>query len=372
MILTLIEPYYTGSHSAWAKGYQKFSRHTVNILSLPGRFWKWRMHGGAVTLAKRFNAERIQTDMILATDMLDLCVFLAHTRELTAKVPIALYFHENQLAYPWSPDDRDLVQKRDAHYGFINYASALAADRIFFNSIYNKSSFIEGVKRLLNHFPDYKELATVGKIREKSIVLPIGLDLSALEKYRCSADSIPLILWNHRWEYDKNPQGFFKALTDVDDRGESFRLALLGENFRNYPEEFSIAGGRYGERVLQYGYASSLSDYAEWLWRSHIVPITSHHDFFGISLVEAMYCECLPLLPDRLAYPEIVPKKRFPELYYATDEELVTKLESLLHLADQTVMRRQMHQLAAEYRWEKMAEQYDEEFEKLVHFATHS
>ncbi|MCH6560361.1 DUF3524 domain-containing protein, partial [candidate division KSB1 bacterium] len=46
MNILILEPYFTGSHKAWAQGYQKQSKHRVEILSLPGNFWKWRMHGG--------------------------------------------------------------------------------------------------------------------------------------------------------------------------------------------------------------------------------------------------------------------------------------------------------------------------------------
>jgi hypothetical protein len=50
MKILLIEPYHTGSHAAWASGFATHSRHFVSTLTLPGRFWKWRMHGAAVTL----------------------------------------------------------------------------------------------------------------------------------------------------------------------------------------------------------------------------------------------------------------------------------------------------------------------------------
>ena len=58
--IVLIEPFYTGSHKAWAEGYQQSSQHNIHIISLKGIYWKWRMHGGAITLAKMFN-EYIKT-----------------------------------------------------------------------------------------------------------------------------------------------------------------------------------------------------------------------------------------------------------------------------------------------------------------------
>ena len=53
MDVLLIEPYFGGSHRAWAEGYVSHSSHAVELLTLPARFWKWRMQGGAATLAER-------------------------------------------------------------------------------------------------------------------------------------------------------------------------------------------------------------------------------------------------------------------------------------------------------------------------------
>lgn len=116
MQILIIEPYFTGSHKAWAEGYQNYSAHDVKILSLGGQFWKWRMHGGAITLANQFLEQGLNPDLILATDMLDVTTFLALTRAKTSPKPVAIYFHENQLCYPWSPEDRDVIQQRDQQH----------------------------------------------------------------------------------------------------------------------------------------------------------------------------------------------------------------------------------------------------------------
>ena len=55
MKILIIEPYFTGSHKKWAQEFQKHSKHDIDFLTLPGRYWKWRMHGGAITLAQKFN-----------------------------------------------------------------------------------------------------------------------------------------------------------------------------------------------------------------------------------------------------------------------------------------------------------------------------
>jgi glycosyltransferase involved in cell wall biosynthesis len=331
MKILLVEPYFTGSHAAWAEGYRQASCHQVEVLSLPGRFWKWRMHGGAVTLA-RLLLESTQTpDLILTTDMLDLSTFLALSRQRTAGTPVALYFHENQLTYPWSPADRDIAQKRDKHYGFINYTSALAADAVLFNSEYHQASFLAALPQLLRHFPDFNELDSVSQIRKKSRVMHLGLDLRRFDEYKLdegdrTAPQPPLILWHHRWEHDKRPEEFFKALTVLSEGGLDFKLAILGEQFSQQPEVFLTAKETLGRHIVQFGYVDSFGAYARWLWRSDIVPVTSIQDFFGASVVEAIYCNCFPLLPHRLAYPYIIPKPYHDHCFYEDFDDLVHRL----------------------------------------------
>ena len=85
MNIYLIEPYFTGSHRSWAEGYQQYSRHHVHLLTMPGYFWKWRMHGAAVTLAdslRKAFASDYPPDLLLVSDMIDLTTLLAITRQL--------------------------------------------------------------------------------------------------------------------------------------------------------------------------------------------------------------------------------------------------------------------------------------------------
>ena len=183
MKILLLEPYFTGSHKSWAEGYQSNSAHEIKIISLPGQFWKWRMHGGAITIAKEFLQSDFHPDLIIATDMLDLTTFLSLTRERTSHIPTVLYFHENQITYPWSITDRDVQEKRDVHYGFINLSSALAADHVLFNSQYHLDSFMSGGKKILKHFPDHQELDAIDQIQSKSQILYLGMDLVQFDAY---------------------------------------------------------------------------------------------------------------------------------------------------------------------------------------------
>lgn len=306
MKIVIVDPYLTGSHADWAGEYAKHSSHDIVVLGLKGRHWKWRMHGGAVTLARLFCEGNYEPDLILASDMLDLTTFLALTRQQTAGTKTILYFHENQITYPWSGSDPDRARERDVHYGFINFTSALAADFIAFNSAYHMHSFLGALQPFLHAFPDYNEESAAAGIAAKSHVLHLGIDLRRFDECRIETkpDQKPLILWNHRWEYDKNPDDFFRALFVLADAGLEFEVAVLGERFAEVPRIFSEAASRLGGRIVQFGFVDDFPGYASWLWKADIIPVTSIHDFFGVSVVQAVYCNTYPLLPNRLAYPE--------------------------------------------------------------------
>jgi glycosyltransferase involved in cell wall biosynthesis len=364
MKILVVEPFYTGSHAAWAEGYARHSWHDVSILKLSGAHWKWRMHGGAVTLARKFLLSRERPDLILATDMLDLSTFLALTRSITADTPCALYFHENQITYPWSVKDRDRRRNRDHHYGFVNFTSALVSDRVFFNSRYHMTSFLEALPAFLGRFPDQNEVVRINEIATKSYVLPLGLDLQWLDKLRQeSKHDKPLLLWNHRWEYDKNPDDFFKALGVLDQRGRAFDVAVAGEVFDVIPDAMEAGLARLGNRVVHAGFCEDRIEYAYWLWRADIQPVTSNQDFFGSSVAEAAYCNCLPLLPRRLAFPEL-----FDGDYFYDDlDDLVERLDDAVTNIGRTRARTRSPRKSIEkYDWHMMAPRYDKALNELA------
>ncbi|MCF8258575.1 MAG: DUF3524 domain-containing protein [Flavobacteriales bacterium] len=366
MRILIIEPFFTGSHRQWAEGYQRHSGHAVELLTLEGRHWKWRMHGGAVALAERFNASDSRPDLIVATDMLDLTTFLSLTRKRTARIPSAIYFHENQLTYPWSATDADVKLKRDMHYAFINYTSALAADHVLFNSHYHRESFLHALPGFLGAFPDHQGLSGVAAMGNKSGVLHLGLDLASLDGHRPEAherQQEAVVLWNHRWEYDKNPEQFFNALFTIKDRGLKFKLVVLGEQFKDSPAIFKEAKERLSGHILHWGHAESREEYARWLWLSDILPVTCQQDFFGGSVVEAMYCGVRPLLPMRLAYPEHLPSAAHSSYFYEGDP--TDRLHQLIADNDRDRTLGVRHSVE-HYDWGSMAVAYDRRFMEMA------
>lgn len=351
-----IEPYFGGSHRRFLEGLGKFSRHRLTTINLPARYWKWRMHGGAVTLAREAMELEGDFDFIFASDMLNLPVFLAITRGRFSATPVVCYFHENQATYPMPP-----YQKRDLTYAYINWASIEAADEVWFNSTYHRDEFFDELPRLLKHFPDYQNLDGVAAARQKSRVLEPGLDLAVFGEHQEAAGATPRVLWNHRWEYDKNPEAFFRALAEVKRRGISFELVLAGLNTRQQPAEFLQAREAFAGELVHYGYAASFAAYAALLWTSHIEISTARHEFFGMSCLEAMHCGCHPLLPDRLNYPNLVDQ----DFLYGSDNDLADRLAALLE-HPQRLEPERAARLAAPYDWSLRAPVFDTAFEQVA------
>ncbi|MFH0916725.1 MAG: DUF3524 domain-containing protein, partial [bacterium] len=52
LVVWALEPYFGGSHKYFLEGLERHSRHDLTLFTLPGRHWKWRMHGGALSLAR--------------------------------------------------------------------------------------------------------------------------------------------------------------------------------------------------------------------------------------------------------------------------------------------------------------------------------
>jgi len=375
MHIFALEPWYGGSHRNFLDGLVEHSRHDIHPITMPGRFWRWRMEGGGVTLARKAR-EAVEThgmpDLLFVTDMVNLPAFLSLTREMFTDVPVAIYFHENQLTYPLPPD-RD----RERAYSITNYLSALAADRVLFNSAFHQEEFTEALPLLLRDFPDFTNLHTVREIREKSEVLHLGIDLTAHDAFDTERvlrsggrGTPPVVLWNQRWEYDKNPTAFFRLMNRLDDAGSDFRLILAGKHFREQTEEFEQAFERYAERILHYGYAEDFSEYSRLLHRADIVVSTAYHEFFGVAMMEAIYCGCHPLLPDRLSYPELIPDTHHRPLLHAPilyndDDHLFNVLRSILDGEQRTLPPATLRKIPQRFDWAAHVDAYDSVFEEM-------
>ena len=377
MRVLVVSPYHGGSHASWGRGIERHSRHEIELLTLPDRFWKWRMHGGAATLARRFLADHQPPDVILATDMLDVTTFLALTRSVTANTPVILYMHENQLTYPLPAEGdsgpmRRQGGERDHHYAFVNFSSMLAADQVAFNSAFHRDSWFEALPRFLRHFPEHNELGSVDELRAKSTVVPVGIEADEIAAAAAATETAtpPLVLWNQRWEYDKNPALALRALRDVADRGADFQLAICGQAFAQSPPEFEDIGEIFGDRLVHVGFADD-EHYRRLLAQATLTVSTADHEFFGIAVLEAMAGGAFAVLPDRLSYPELIGgpqisgEARARCLYRSYDELVETVVWALQEPAAAAAVGRQLAANAGAFDWSRAAAAHDALFESV-------
>lgn len=315
MRILALQPYDAASHRAFLDGWQRHSRHTFDVLSLPAKHFKWRMRHAPITLATQIEAlaARGETwDALWCTSMLDLAA-LRGLSPAAAKLPAAIYFHENQLTYPTRHPD-----ERDAHFGLTNMTSALAAIASFqtsdgnippacvwWNSAYNRDRFLSALGGFLQQMPDNRLPGAVETIRQASAVHYPGIDLVGQGDMPGDPGEPPTLLWAARWEYDKGPELFFEALDLLEQRGVAFRLSVIGEQFGKAPECFEQAEKRFSDRIVRWGYQPTRQAYEQTLREADVVISTSQHEFFGLAIAEAISAGCVPVLPNALAYPEV-------------------------------------------------------------------
>jgi glycosyltransferase involved in cell wall biosynthesis len=363
--ILFIEPFFGGSHREFALGFQQYSRHDVTLATLPDRFWKWRMRGAGIYFARKIK-NIAEFDLIFTTDMLDLTDFTALAG--IKLPPVVMYFHENQLSYPLSEHHRSQGMQADLHPGFTNIVSAFAADRVLFNSQFHFNDFMDAAALMINRMPDFRPAWMLDEIRKKAFVLYPGCRFDE-GSWHCQEKELdpPLIIWNHRWEYDKNPEAFFGALEVLKHRNIPFRLGILGGGQGRVPEIFMQAAQRFEDEILVFGHVESRERYFQWLGRGAIAVSCAVQENFGISIVEAVRCGCMPLLPCRLAYPEIIPQGFHPEALYRTKTQFVEKLcDMLVNYESYLVVQEKLSACMAEFSWENLIQQYDNILDSMV------
>lgn len=302
MRVLALSPYHGGSHAQFFDSWLKRTPHEVTLLTFPARHFPWRMRQASVGFAEQ--ASRLfddgqRFDSCLSTSMMDTAEFLGLLPPMFRTLPLVTYFHENQLCYPVRKN-----LERDQHLSFINWASALSSDENWFNSRFNLESFVEELRVLLRKMPDEPSLDTIERIAARSRVMPPLVELDAVPRQTPG----PLhIAWVGRWEHDKRPDIFFAALRKLRQSGTDFRLTCLGQSFRECPDDFRSAPEEWNAQLEHFGYAPTRAEYLSRLGRCDVVVSSADHEFFGVALLEAVASGCIPLVPDRLVYPEIYP-----------------------------------------------------------------
>lgn len=332
MRILLLSAYDAVSHRQWREGLvAALPEHDWTVLALPPRHFRWRIRGNSLSwgVGERTVLSR-QFDGLVATSMVDLATLRGLVPSL-ATVPSLVYFHENQFDYPIS---------QAAHQGLepkiVNLYSALAAQRLVFNSDYNQQTFLAGVTTLLHKMPDAVPAGIVDALAAKSSILPVPLANDWFNSVRADKADELTIVWNHRWEYDKGPEIFFQALRLLLANKVPFRVHVLGQAFRTVPDMFAEMRGLLGDHLGQWGGVEDRDTYRAFLQQAHVVVSTARHDFQGLAILEAVAAGCIPLVPDRLAYPEwFADEYRYPSMLEESKQEALQLADKLSVLAIQ-------------------------------------
>ena len=211
--------------------------------------------------------------------------------------------HENQVEYPDDPERE--ADQRDVHFALTNLNSIFAADLVIWNSRWNLESFLAGLGQILHPcrgipFDDLEE-----RIRARSNVAWCPVEVPSPE-LPCPIEpsDVPLVVWPHRHEHDKGPDLLLELARSH--RNIPIRWALLGERFDRVPDAMSRFRQEFADSIVFDDYPNrqiyeSIIGTADW------VCSTARHEFFGLSVVEAMFAGCMPWVPAGLSYRELLP-----------------------------------------------------------------
>jgi len=92
--------------------------------------------------------------------------------------------------------------------------------------------------------------------------------------------------------------------------------------------------------------------------------VTSNQDFFGISSIEAIAAGCIPILPNRLAFPEHLSEENHQAYYYNTPQEFTDKLS--LFINQQPSSSPSLRNYILKYDLEIVVPRYDAFFENIA------
>jgi len=331
MQLIILEPFSTGSHEKFVKILSFIFPQSSSYYELEGKKWHWRLQCSAAIYATSIPHQSDGNFVLLASSMVNLADLVALRPDLQRCKRKVLYFHENQYAYPSSSSSSSSSQRQSQSQtktfnndGYAQVMSALVADVVLFNSLYNLNSFLAGLKQQMAMIPKDCRPPTkiLDQIQAKSRVLFFPIDRPLPYNPPQPLDSLHVV-WNHRWEHDKNPELLFSALAKI--RTRNICVSVIGEktNSNSFPSVFSTNMSHIN--LLHFGYVEDVDEYRSVLKSADVVLSTANQEFFGISMLEGVSYGAVPLAPNRLSYQELYPRK---ECLYNTESQLCKRLEN--------------------------------------------
>ena len=328
------------------------------------------MRHAAITFARdvaELSAAGQGWDLIFGCDMLNLAEFRALAPASVACQPAVCYFHENQLTYP-DPHQRE----RDRHFAMTNFVSALAADAVWFNSAFHRDEFLQALRKWLHGMPEDRCLEEFATLGNRARVQSPGIDVGPPRAERVPG---PIrIVWAARWERDKAPEILFEALSRLQAAGWDFRVSVLGQSFTEVPPVFASARADLAKRIDHWGFIEEHEEYVRALRQADLFVSTAIHEFFGLAACEAMGQGAIPVLPQRLAYPELLQlnDNRSHEIFFydGTARGLISRLEHWMHKSpDDEALRlagERVRQCISRFDWRVRASEMDQRLSRVV------
>lgn len=353
----LLSAYDADSHAYWRRGLvANLDEFHWTQLTLPPRYFSWRIRGnGLIWSASEQDTLTQSYDLVIATSMVDLATLRGLVPSL-GQIPTVVYFHENQFAYPKSEHQHQSLEPQ-----MVNLYSALCADKVLFNSEYNRDSFLAGVASFLRKMPDFVPPHLSEALAEKSTVLPVPIDSAIPTGVPRQVRPDPCIVWNHRWEYDKGMDRLLLFLRALKQSVGNFELIITGKESRTLPAQIESIRKEFAQELLHCGYCETRTDYLALLAKADFVLSTAIHEFQGIAVMEAVSAGCVPLLPSRLAYPELFPERYLYQSYIDQPEleanAVVTSLKDLMNSSNES-HRDALAALAETWSWSELKPRY--------------
>ena len=78
-----------------------------------------------------------------------------------------------------------------------------------------------------------------------------------------------------------------------------------------------------------------------------------------------MYCNCFPILPNRLAYPEHIPTSFQATPFYSTADDFFIQIKNTIANWSEIKTVKTYQKFVAKYDWSNLATDYDNALEKV-------
>ncbi len=178
-------------------------------------------------------------------------------------------------------------------------------DRIFLNSVWSYTNAV----------------AAYPKHRSRFVVTGFPMDYAQYDCYKHINKQSSLVVFNQRFALERIPTLVIEIASRLKQKGYTV-VQLSGE-----PEQLIASRNpdlgkllRVAKRAgLEFVYNKTKSEYLSRLAEASVVITTSLCDNLPVSLLEAVYLDCVPIAPNALCFPEFI---HIDNLYnpYALDE----------------------------------------------------